>query len=93
LLKAVGDREDNGLSHQIKGAAAEDANRHEPGARLIDCRDFKIYTNDYLRHVMVSQEKGACGLGRVNPISLTGPSIIMRPASPSNAVRSLSSGT
>jgi len=59
------------------------------GHSLLIAGDFKIYTNNYLRHVMVSRQKGApVDWARVNPISITGPSIIIPATSPHpNATR------
>jgi ABC-type Fe3+ transport system substrate-binding protein len=56
---------------------------------LLIAGNFKIYTNNNLRHVIISKEKGApvewC---RVNPVILTGPTIIMPANAPhANAAR------
>ncbi len=48
------------------------------GHALLIAGDFKIFTNNFLRHVILSQAKGASvDWCRVNPIILSGPNIIM----------------
>ena len=59
------------------------------GHALLIAGNFKIYTNNNLRHVLLSREKGApVDWCRVNPIIITGPSIIMPAKAPhANAAR------
>ncbi len=59
------------------------------GHALLIAGNFKIYTNNNLRHVLLSRKKGApVDWCRVNPIIITGPSVIMPAKAPhTNAAR------
>ncbi len=48
------------------------------GHALLIAGDFMIFTNNFLRHVILSQAKGASvDWSRVNPIILSGPNIVL----------------
>ena len=59
------------------------------GHALLVAGEFKIYTNGYLRHVILSQAKGApVAWARISPISITGSSFtLQKRAAHPNAAR------
>jgi ABC-type Fe3+ transport system substrate-binding protein len=74
---------------KLKAQIPNMQNGPSQGHSLLIAGNFKIYTNDNLRHVILSKEKGApVDWCPVSPIIITGPSVTMPARAPHpNAVR------